>query len=86
VKASAVTFIWVAVTKRSTWRYADRAYRFMHEDIGHVCQNLYLAVQAVDSGCCAIGAYDDDLLNSILGIDGDDRFAIYMATVGKLQA
>jgi len=83
VKNNAVTFIWAAVSERSTWRYAERAHRFMHLDAGHVCQNLYLACEAVSAGCCAIGGYHDDVLNSLLSLDGDERFVIYAAAVGK---
>ena len=84
VKRSAVTFLWVAVAYRSVWRYQARAYRYMHLDAGHVCQNLYLAVQAVDAGCCAIGAFDDDSIDNTLGLDGKEQFMIYAATVGKV--
>ena len=83
VLASAVTFIWVAVAQRSFWRYQERAYRYMHLDAGHVGQNLYLGVQAVDADCCVIAAYDDGAINDLLGLDGEDEFVIYMATVGK---
>ncbi len=84
VARSAVTFIWSAVSYRSIWRYGQRAYRYMHLDAGHACGHLYLAVQAVDSGCCGIAAFDDDACNQLLGLDGEDEFVIYMASVGKL--
>lgn len=80
---SAVTFIWVAVAERMTWRYVERGYRYLHLDAGHVCQNLYLAAEAVQCGVCAIAAYDDELLNQALGLDGDHLFAIYLASLGK---
>ena len=76
-------FLWVAVPYRMTWRYSERGYRELHKDAGHVCQNLYLAATAVGCGVCAIAAYDDDAMHAILGIDGTDRFLIYLATVGK---
>ena len=83
VKNSAATFIWVAVPYRMNWRYDERGYRYIHLDAGHVCQNLYLASEAVGCGACAIGAYDDDEVNALLGLDGAEQFVIYMATVGK---
>ncbi len=83
-KKSAATFMWVAVAYRSIWRYTERAYRYMHLDAGHVCQNLYLGVQAIGAGCCAIAAFRDDEINSVLGVDGVERFMIYAATTGKL--
>ncbi len=83
VKTSAVSFFWVAVAYRSVWRYQERSYRYMHLDAGHVCQNLYLAAEAIDSGVCAIAAFDDDEANGLLGVDGEEQFLIYVATVGK---
>lgn len=85
VASSAATFIWVAVPYRSYWRYNERGYRYIFLDAGHACENLYLASQAVDGGCCAIGAFDDDAMNALLGLDGDEEFVIYLAAVGKKQ-
>jgi SagB-type dehydrogenase family enzyme len=80
---SGVTFIWTAVPYRMTWRYGERGYRDLHLDAGHVCQNLYLAAEAVGCGVCGVAAFDDDMMNAILGINGSDQFVIYLATVGK---
>lgn len=83
VRDSAVTFIWVAVVERMTWRYVQRGYRYLFLDAGHVCQNLYLAAEAIGSGVCAIAAYDDALLNQALKVDGETMFAVYAASLGK---
>jgi len=84
VKASAVTFVWVAVAYRMTWRYGQRGYRYLHLDAGHVCQNLYLAALPIGCGVCAIAAFRDEDLSRALGVDGVEQFPIYVATVGKL--
>ncbi len=76
-------FIWVAIPYRMTWRYSSRGYRYLHLDAGHVCQNLYLAAEAISCGACGIGAFDDDSLNTLLRLDGESAFAIYLGTVGK---
>ena len=83
VKYSAVTFIWVAVPHRTVWRYSQRGYRYIYLDAGHVCQNLYLLAEAIDCGVCAIAAFDDDLTNQAIGLDGEDLFVIYLASIGK---
>ncbi len=83
IKTSAVTFIWIAVPYRMKWRYGERAYRYLHLDAGHVCQNLYLSAEGIDCGACAIAAYNDDSINEILGLDGKNKFVIYISTVGK---
>lgn len=83
VTESAVTFIWVAEMNRMYWRYGERGYRYIHLDAGHVCQNLYLAAEAIKCGVCAIAAFDDDQLNGVLKLDGNQQFIIYLGTVGK---
>lgn len=82
---SGVMFLWTAVPYRMTWRYSERGYRELHKDAGHVCQNLYLAAEAIGCGVCALAAYDDDTMHSLLGIDGNSQFLIYCATVGKRE-
>ena len=79
----AATFIWVAVAERMTWRYGQRGYRYMHLDAGHVCQNLYLAAESIDGGVCAIAAFSDEDMSRLLGLDGEEQFVIYLATMGK---
>ena len=85
VRDSAVTFIWSCVIYRTAWRYSERAYRLVHLDAGHVCQNLYLAAEQIGCGVCAIGAFDDEIMAGLLGIDGTEEFVIYCATVGNKQ-
>lgn len=83
VTHSAVTFIWVAVPYRMTYRYAERGYRYLFMDVGHVGQNLYLAGEALQLGVCTIAAFIDEDMNDLLRIDGVNAFTIYIATVGK---
>lgn len=83
VPASAVTFLWSAVVERIAWRYVERSYRYLHLDAGHVCQNLYLAAESISCGVCAIAAFDDEMVNGLLNLDGDNQFVIYMASLGK---
>jgi SagB-type dehydrogenase family enzyme len=83
VKTSAATFIWTLVPYRTIWRYGAGGCRDLLIEPGHVCQNLYLAAEAIGSGVCAITAFKDEEINSILGIDGMEQLVIYVATVGK---
>lgn len=83
VGRSGVTFVWTTVPYRMEWRYSLAAHRAILLDAGHVCQNLYLACEAVGAGTCAIAAYDQDGLDALLGVDGIEEFAIYLAPVGK---
>ncbi len=81
---SAVTFIWAAVPYRMEWRYSLAAHKVIALDAGHVCQNLYLACEAIHAGTCAIAAYDQEEIDELLGLDGNNIFVIYLAPVGKV--
>jgi SagB-type dehydrogenase family enzyme len=83
VADSAVTVVWVAIPYRTVWRYGEAARKLVALDAGHACQNLYLAAEAIDAGACAIAAYDQDALDAVLGLDGEEQFAVYVAPVGK---
>ena len=86
VAESAVTFIWTVLPYKTEWRYDGLSYKIIAQDSGHLCQNLYLASEAIGAGTCAIGAYDQDKLDAALGVDGEEEFSIYMSPVGKIRA
>ncbi|MCU0843612.1 MAG: SagB/ThcOx family dehydrogenase [Spirochaetes bacterium] len=83
VGAAAVTFFWAAIPARMEWRYGLAAHKVIAIDAGHVCQNLYLACEAINAGTCAIAAYDQESLDALLRLDGEDEFVVYLAPVGK---
>jgi len=86
---SAVAFVWTAVPYRMEWRYGTMAEKLILLDAGHVCQNLYLAAASIGCGVCAIGAYEQDKADELLGLlqtRGDERneeIVVYAASVGK---
>jgi SagB-type dehydrogenase family enzyme len=84
VMSAQLTFAWSAMIARSTWKYRQRAYRYIYIDSGHIAQNLYLAAEALGLGVCAIGAFFDDMANGVIGLDGRQEMVIYMATVGRV--
>ncbi len=84
-----VTFVWSVLPYRTEWRYGRKAHKYMLIDAGHVCENLYLACEAIGCGTCAIGAYDQELLDELMEFvsgpssEEDNEFALYAAPVGK---
>ena len=82
---SAVVFIWTAIPYRSEWRYTIVAPKLIAQESGHICQNLYLACEAIGAGTCAVGAYDQKKMDELLGVDGEEEFTIYVAPVGKVK-
>jgi hypothetical protein len=58
LSTNAVTFIWVAVVERMTWRCVERGYRYLHLDAGHDCQNLYLAAEAIQHSTSQVPVFE----------------------------
>lgn len=83
VQRSAVVFIWTTIPYRTEWRYSIVAHKMIAQESGHICQNLYLASEAIGAGSCAI-TYDQEKVDDLLGVDGKEEFAIYVAPVGKV--
>ncbi len=81
----AVNFVWACIPYRCEWRYKETAHKTMLLDAGHICQNLYLACESIASGTCGIAAYDQELMDQLVGVDGEEEFVVYMAPVGKVR-
>jgi len=79
-----VCFILTAVFQRTRWRYRERTYRYILLEAGHIGQNIYLAATGLGLGACAVGAFLDDRVNDLLGVDGSEEAALYLLTVGKV--
>ncbi len=78
-----VCFVLSAIFQRTRWRYRERAYRYVLLEAGHIAQNLYLEATSMGLGACAVGAFRDDELNDLVGLDGVDEAALYIISVGE---
>jgi SagB-type dehydrogenase family enzyme len=77
-----LTFLWTAVAQKMSWRYGEASDKLIFLDAGHICQNLYLACEALNLGTCAVGAYDQEGLDAFIGLDGQSEYLIYAAPLG----
>lgn len=80
-----VVFVWSCIPYRGEWRYHISAAKAILLDAGHICQNLYITAEAIGCGTCAIGAYDQESMDNLLRLDGEDEFVVYLAPVGKYE-
>jgi SagB-type dehydrogenase family enzyme len=83
VGSGGVTFILTAIFQRTRWKYRERTYRYVLMEAGHIAQNVYLAATSLGLGACAVGAFLDDQLNELLGVDGEAEAALYLISVGR---
>jgi SagB-type dehydrogenase family enzyme len=63
----------VAVYARTTRKYGARGIRYVHMEVGHVCQNIYLQATALGLGTVAIGAFWEDKLRSALDLAAEEE-------------
>ncbi len=82
LEEAACVFIWTAIVQRSKWKYRERAYRYIYMDVGHIGQNLYLAATALNLGCCTVGAFFDEEVDRLIGLDGKGEISVYLGAVG----
>lgn len=85
VSKSAIVFIWSCIPYRNEWRYHIGGHKPMILDAGHICQNLYLACESIRCGTCAIAAYNQLLMDDLIGVNGEDEFVVYLSPVGRID-
>lgn len=76
------TILVTAVYDRTRAKYGYRAYRYVHMDAGAACQNLYLVAEALGLGTVLIGAFEDDALAALVGLDPDQEFPLALMPIG----
>lgn len=77
-------FVLSAIFQRTRWKYRERTYRYVLLEAGHIGQNIYLAATSMGLGACAVGAFLDDELNDLLGLDGVEEAALHIVAVGSV--
>lgn len=80
-----VVFYWAMDAYRVEWRYGIYAHRTALIDVGHVGQNLYLACTGIGLGTCGIAAFQHEVCNDLLSLDGENEFVVYTAPVGTMR-
>ncbi len=81
-KQAAVTIFITGVFARTKSKYGERGYRYVLLDIGHLGENLCLAATAANLAITTTCAFYDDEVNRLLGVDGLDEAAVYVAFLG----
>ena len=76
-KNASMALILTGVFSRMTNKYADRGYRNVLIEAGHVGQNLYLVAEALGLKCTAIAGTRDERIEEFLDIDGVTESLVY---------
>ena len=81
-ECGAVLFL-TQILQRMRPKYQDRSYRYGLLEAGHIGENAYLAAGSLGLGACGVGAFMDDQINAMLGVDGVEEAAVYMLAIGR---
>ena len=82
VAEAPVVFVLTAFYARTARRYGTRAGRYVHMEAGHAAQNVHLQAVALGLGSVPVGAFRDEEVSRILGLD-DDESPLYVIPVGE---
>lgn len=77
-----VILVACAIFTRTTFRYGTRAQRYVNMEAGHIGQNVHLQAIPLGLGAVMIGAFDDERVRGLLGLDEAVR-PLYIIPVGR---
>ncbi len=77
-----VDMVICALYGRTTARYSTRGERYVHIEVGHVGQNIYLQATALGLITVAIGAFNDTQVGKVLRLDKQIK-PLYIMPIGK---
>lgn len=85
IRDAAINIVFTAIYERNTRRYGQRGRdRYVCMDLGHAGQNVYLQAEALGLGTCAVGAFNDERVHSVLQLPYEE-VPLYIMPVGRYK-
>lgn len=81
IKNAPASIVISAVYARITDKYGNRGLRYTHMEAGHTAQNVYLLGVELGIGTCAVGAFDDEEVKSVLKLPPNEE-PLYILSLG----
>lgn len=82
IKNGAVVFVLSAVYERTTGKYGKRGIQYVHIEVGHAAQNIYLQAVSLNLGTVFVGAFYDGQVKEVLNMP-DREVPLCIMPVGK---
>lgn len=71
VKEAAAVIVFAADYDRTMRKYGKRGIRYVHMEVGHAAQNLFLQSGSLELATVAVGAFNDDKVAKVLQLPAD---------------
>jgi SagB-type dehydrogenase family enzyme len=84
VRNAAAVIVFSAVYERTSKKYGDRGIQYVHMEIGHAAQNVFLQAVPLELGTVVIGAFYDDAVRKVLQMP-DSEQPLYIMPVGRMK-
>jgi SagB-type dehydrogenase family enzyme len=82
IASAPVILVYTAMSWRSSWKYRDRAYRYLYWDNGMIAANAIAMASAYDLPAEIVMGFVDEEVNRLVGIDGQHEFALSLLAMG----
>jgi SagB-type dehydrogenase family enzyme len=79
-ESAPLTIVIAAKYENTTGRYGERGVRYVHQESGHIAQNIALQAVALGLGTVMVGAFDDAAVTELIGLKEEDP--LYLIPVG----
>jgi SagB-type dehydrogenase family enzyme len=77
-----VDIVICALYPRTSYTYGRRGERYVHMEVGHVGENIHLQAVALGLATVEVGAFDDEEVRKILGLEVKIN-PLYIMPIGK---
>jgi SagB-type dehydrogenase family enzyme len=78
-----VSIAFTAIYERTTRIYGDRGVMYVHMEVGHAAQNVYLECESLRLGTVVVGAFYDEEVKKVLDLGDTEEVPLYIMPVGK---
>ena len=83
IKDAAAALVITAVYKRTTGKYGERGVRYVHMEVGHAAQNIYLQAVSLNLGTVVVGAFSDERVKKVIGARKSEE-PLCIMPIGKI--
>jgi SagB-type dehydrogenase family enzyme len=82
VQDAPAVIVIAGIYERTTGKYGERGIRYVHMEVGAAAQNVYLQAESLGLGTVFIGAFQDEQVKEVLGLD-DAEEPLALLPVGR---